>query len=165
MGLSNHTTAHAQAVPDTVEAILVGRTETAQVRIIYGGDAPIVLETTLPLRVGGAKIPAGRFELRVDASGAEAIVVVLKAVKGEDGKTVGEEVYARESLRVTSTGGNPARVGVRIQSQRHAEDTVRTISQSRAGLNRTIREIVPGTTWTLVILSGGTTYTVAIAAR
>jgi hypothetical protein len=157
--------ASAQAVRDSVEATLVGRTETAQVRIRYGSDAPIELESTLPLQLGAAAIPAGRLELRIDTTGAEAVLVVVRATKGQDGNTVSEAVYAKVPMRVTSTGADPRVFVIRVLSQRHAEDTVRIVSQSRAEVNRMIREVVPGTTSTLHIIRGGSTHSVAISAR
>jgi hypothetical protein len=157
----------AQAPTDTVDAILVGRKETAQLRITYSRAVPelIHLRTTLTVLIGGKTIPAGSYQLRTETTSKGAHLAVVE-VATEPGGTMGREaVVAQVPLVVVARAPGRSGLEVRIRSQRHAADTVRVVHQSTWKVNRVIKEIVPGTTSTLTIEVGDRSFSASIGAR
>jgi len=165
--LSAASHARAQAPTDTLSAILVGSTETTELRIIYSRDVPdpIRLRSNLPLLIGGKKIPAGECELRTVTTPDGAHLVVAEVERDGAGSLVREAVLALVPL--LESPRPPCRSGleVRIRSQRHAADTVRVVHQSTWKVNRFVKEIVPGTTSTLTIEVGDRSFSASIGAR
>lgn len=159
--------AQAQAPTDTVDAILVGRTETAELRITYARElhVPMRLSSNLPLRIGGKKIPAGSYQLRLATTKDGTQLVVAEVETDSAGRVMREAVRALVPL--VEVARAPGRTGleVRIRSQRHAADTVRVVHQRTYEVTRVIKEFVPGTTWTLTIEVDDRSFSASIGAR
>jgi len=157
----------AQAPTDTVNAILVGPTETAELRITYsrGAADPIRVRSNLPLLIGGRKIPTGEYELRTVTTPDGAHLVVAEVERDGAGIVVREAVLAQVPLLESPRAQGRSGIEVRIRSQRHAADTVRVVHQRTWEVTRVIKEIVPGTTSTLTIEVGDRGYSASIGAR
>lgn len=159
--------ARAQAPTDTVDAILVGPKETAQLRITYARELPVPmrLNSSLPLLIGGKKIPAGSYQLRMATTKDGTQLVVAEVETDSAGRVMHEAVRALVPL--VEVARAPGRTGleVRIRSQRHAADTVRVVHQRTYEVTRVIKEFVPGTTWTLTIEVDDRSFSASIGAR
>jgi hypothetical protein len=175
----------AQSPRDTVHAVLVGKTETAQLSISFtrsvpyrdmawgtegmpiapGLGEPVILESTLPILLGSKRVPAGRHEFRVVADGATRALVVVDVAVNAAGEVLRSAELVRAPVSVTALDVGIAGLDVQVRSVRHAMDTVRAASQSRPGMNRIIREVVPGTRHTLVLQVGKIVMSVPISAR
>ncbi|HEY3934096.1 MAG TPA: DUF2911 domain-containing protein [Gemmatimonadales bacterium] len=170
----------------TVSAVIVGRTETAQVTLTWdslvadgqpllgrvipldkpwllGATAPPVLATTTPLRIGSLDVPAGSFTLRAVATQNAVQLVVVRQTKSDSAEYSPDSVIGTVPMTVDSAAEPVAHLTMQIRIERFGPDAS-GVEMSRVGNRETI-VFHPGTRTTLLIAWDRLLWSVPIAAR
>ena len=169
---------HPQAVGplgDSTSAIIVGREQTAQVRIIYGlpvrmqrevlgsvipyntpwlpgADAPTMLSTTVALQVGSLRVPGGEYSLWTLATAGGTTLIVNRGTTTNYDSTadVGRVRLANDTLATPID-----RFSIRLQSVRKGPDTTGVrLRHSNAGypMDHEVLVVGSGVSTSLVIM-------------
>ena len=169
---------------DTIHTTVVGRHESADVYIDLpaadtvrrewipsSGDAQIStagrtwLRTVLPITVGGAAVPAGRYQVVIAGTATGADLLLLPDV----GVTADAFAAVRGSIRVplllTRNARDSLGTRVAIKATRHGSDTLTVVDRSTSQLSKQEVQISPASTFTLMLWIGDALFTVPMAAR
>lgn len=174
-------TASAQcAHRDTTRTNLSGRTETATIWILTSADsvgghwkaatdpapigtsAPACIRVSLEVRLGGATIPAGQYQLLAVA--ADTITEIILRGVTESGDPPTTQAEYRIPVRVVYGAPLPF-VDIRVRTVRRGPDTVGVVDRSTRQKGITELQLLPGTTSVLLIRLGDATLSLPISAR
>lgn len=169
---------------DTTGVLLVGRNETARVviniiespstgdqpwhgpgtPIVPGHHASVGFWTDLPVTLGQASLPAGRFRLWPVLEEGTPVLIVSRPPP-TDGTFDPDTEVARTSLEMERRDGVTQGFAASILTARTGPDTVGFVDRSTPERRITGMEIRPATHSTLEFLVGHWRLTVPIAAR
>jgi hypothetical protein len=179
--------AHAQGdTPrEVVTAVVVGRSETAQLSLSWdgaladggpllghsvpldspwmiGSTAPPVLTTTLPLRLGALQIPAGSFNLWARIT-ADSATLIVSNRGDEDPRTFNPGLVIGTAPLTADSSSTPVlRLTMLVRIDRVGPDT-NGVEADRSGRHETII-LHPGTVATLIIAWGRFRWSVPLSA-
>ena len=164
-----------------VEFLIVGRTETAQVTLDYppnvaatefrwstapeplvpGASPSATLRTTLPITIGTIAVPPGAYQLW-GAEEAGRMLLIARAMESDSATAAPElriPLDAQQFDRATDD------IAIRIRGTRHGADTLVFTDRSTPRKSVTAIQLLPATTFLLVIDHGRWRLTAPVSAR